>query len=1376
MSLTTPPTNLKEAIDWVIKISTENGAIKGLAEELLKLLDKDAKDVAEGVLRVMGKSLKGVVEGLKKSHSQIPSRGLQGYLSNSKTFLDTVSHYGTAVPEQRRKTFIKWLEKDATKGTGGPISTLADGLKKFIGYQGNGKPDSTGIIKSRNSYQSAYDGKQWSDVEDQKNVCAKIFLGVAPLIFYLLPFLYWKCKLPANEDCGWKEKNLNHEPLQKFMGSEAIGFKAELHESKKGSHVTTLIGSTCFKEIETAYEQGKKEAQKNLSTKTLSMEPYYATVIRHLEQSATSKPSPSTSPLSCCFAIASPFFTPNPLYIVEFTSPATPSFLGYSGLSTLAGGAYGFNLGGLGTLMSALLASPNHQVKKLLQGLEKSESNIGEDIKKVKEALGTDQNGLIAKLAEGLQQFIGYKQGGNGIIEASKGIAVSNLPVERLRDAVLGFIAEFLGQLKSLSDLKTRATQISKAITALNGGIGQGKDGFDKALQEVETALGQVSGLSSGIQQVVNAVKKVSQLRNQPTGVRHFASKVKDYFNGVLQQVEKDNEVKRASRPQELNTKVQTLKTQLGNLVTNVGSQNDAYPINVGDSSSNGQQNGLKNDIDTIYKAGSGSLTQLRKAFISLPQKTASFALSAATHTATTAFVTVLQTDYTSYYKGATWNQVSGDGNHKTCAKIFLACLPLIFNGLSYFYWKCSHDKGWKTMTLGSPEPKAFMGFTSIGANRVKSGRKGSEILSQAFGRFKEFQTAANGSTTSYADFLKKFKGNCLTTWQGSSSANDNFLSGLYLCSTSYFRHQHQKKAATARSPSSIREMLYWLMGLTVTPQFGDLLGHIDSIVPKTGLQVAVSGSSKKDEKLFADDVAGHLITTCFTATPIFSTIQGTGDSSKPWLHELFATAGFTFAYPTSGPALFSNVSNYAYALQFQLSFLYIQCRNTYTVGCGWNQCTFGQGINESSKDTVVASHICSVGCTNTGHNPPQNHSTGCEHNGCGKAGKPSPLQAFLTDKLKGFSRGHPSDPSSHLTSCSGTVCHVPMGFDGHLKGNKKTGGNLYNALGSFCGGFNTPLPQLSEKLGCLTKRTPRTLGDMFGFTWHLKGQLSATLNNITKAEWLRELKDKLPFSYQLTDDSGENLKKFVGSDHSAHQTSPADLTALHSSRCDKSDKTCGPYLYPLTHSDAATFGKPAPYASTYLSWMVYLTDDTQSGFQEFLDEFKNIDCSKTGCRYSTKTNPCSKPHQPGTHGTSAECKCESVVHCGGVLPLLYRHGFRFLSAFRLKGVGNGGDQSKRTCKAFTDQLQSVISGNPLSNLLTSIDEFLFLFRYYFLSNLSGFWTIYTGLILYTFFFLLDTLHVRSHLKLTSSHTVPPLALLTSGKPLPITKLSYIGQ
>ncbi|GIX62769.1 variant erythrocyte surface antigen-1 family protein [Babesia caballi] len=969
-------------------------------------------------------------------------------------------------------------------------------------------------------------------------------------------------------------------------------------------------------------------------------------------------------------------------------------------------GKYGGSSGDGATAITAL----TEQVKHFFEPVKVAGSGVSsEHIEKVREALSTSgsDNGLIGKLAEGLQQFIGYEGKDGGKIRPEKGIAVSNLPLERLRDAVLMFIGPFLGVLRyTHPGLKNYSTQLGEAVEACKKGLGCGKDGL-----EVFTVASVVT------KNVLEKVKNVSEIKSNQSSVNALADKVKNYFKNVLQKVENDSDLK--TNATQAKQKIETLKGHLETLVPNVGKQDDGHPINVGENGVGGQQsNGLKSYIDAIYAARTGALTQLRGAFPNNNHK--AFALSAAAYNGVNLFVTVLQTDYTSYYKGATWNQVSGDGNHKTCAKVFIACLPLIFNGLSYFYWKCSGKGGWNDMTLGSPEPKAFMGLTSIGPNRVKSGRKGEEVVSKAFKAFEEFSKCTS-NTTSYAEFLKTFRGNCLTNWQSSSNATaSNFLSGLYLCSTSYFRHQHQKKAATARPPSSIREMLYWLMGLTATPQFGDLLGHIDNVVG-TNFHVAVSGSSKTGETLSADQVTSYILSTCYTCPSVLDIIQGRvppqESNDKPWLHDLYSNSAFPFKYPSSGAALFYALSDYTYALQFQLGFFFKQCQDMYTNTCGWQFCTFGKKVNATLNDKVVPSHICSVGCSTSSHNG-GNHASGyCGHEKCGQeSSKPSPLQAFLTDNLRGFSRGHPADPSSHLASCSGSLCHVPMGFESHLRDGSVQGGNISLALKPFCGSHNTPLRQLCGALTCFSKRAPRSLGDLFGFYWQVTGQL---FNDVKKEDKdptssltgaISTLLSKLTtvksgLLYESITANVESIgSHFFGlswhchrkhnwrtdprsaskycNDHS-NSNKARDLMSLYDSECTQNSATCGKYLESLGISSGTIFANN--YAYTYLSWAAYLTDELYESLQEFLDTLNGHACK--GCQR------CSDH--------SSQCQCASVVDCADVLPHLYANGFNFKDAFSLKGM-EWQDQTKknykhetsltRSCQKFHTQLTNVLS------------------------------------------------------------------------------------
>ncbi|GIX61534.1 variant erythrocyte surface antigen-1 family protein [Babesia caballi] len=1256
-----------------------------------------------------------------------------------------------------------------------------------------------------------------------------------PVVYIGLTDLYWQCTPVAgnsSNDLWFKQQLSQNNELKKFL--MAFGYaEKDLNNCKTGQMIATRLKDAFANELWNAYNTAQPKQSPSTS-------PTYPNFLGELKKPLESKPPQLTScPLTSLYLISYYYIT-NFLYIVEPTSPASPSFADYSGTAALAGGAYGLNLGGLGTFMiehgspggshvvvgalnrliqgysiirpcrplfarssnlkeaidwilsvtgkdgqdansqgTEAITALSKQVKELLGSVEGYATGLSyQEIENVTKALGSGNDGLISKLADGLQQFIGYDPSGGTIKHNTQGIGMYNDPLERLQDAVLGFV---LGMVQNLG----KYVQNGQAAIAT---IVSGKGDFNKAVQN-ELILNPNSG--NDFKNVLNAVKKVTDFKGKSDSLSTLAGAFKEYVKKVLQAVENDTYVKRAiiTNSNDVQKLVQELNTNFENVVEQLKPLNARQPIDFGKTE-------LKQHIDKIYNGDSGTFKKLYDAVNSktrpIPNVKAKALVNAA-YVGATYSLSQLHGGYKSYYQGAVWNTSWNNGQAPEaakCAKIFLACLPLIFNNLGRLFLKCKQNKahgGWTEMQLdgkgqNGADLKNFMDLMTYSSVRLNGAMTGDNVVTQAFRNINEFTAAAFGQ--SYAEFLKQFRSTGIDKWKEDhqSATQHNFLSGLYLCSTSYFRHQHQKNAAQARPPSSIREMLYWLMGLTATPQFGDLLGHIHNVVGKD-FKVAVSGSSRNDDTLTADQVTSYVLSTCYTSPSVLDIIQGrvppNASKSEPWLHELYSNAAFPFQYPSSGTALLHALSDCTYALQFQLGFLYQQCSQLYVNTCGWFMCTFGKDVNATLTHRVVKSHICSVGCTTGAHNNSDDYNShlrsDCEHNGCGENGNNSPLQAFLTDKLKGFSRGHPSGHSGHLAFCSGGLCHVPMGFKAeNLRSEpngQAQGGHISLTLKPYCGNHNAPLRQLCGTLTCLSKRAPRSLGDLFGFMWHVNEQLAKTLGNFDGATWYGDLKNKLPFSHQLTSESGQKLKTFVGTGHSGHST--ADLSSLYSSGCKEKGNNCGPYLSPLTLSHGATFGKAAPYASIYLSWMVYLTEDFHEWFQNLLDEFNNIDCTKTECRkFKRGQQACQTPHEPGTHGTNPECSCDSVVHCGGVLPLLYRYGFTFSSLYSLSG--ETAEPHKRSCDKFHTQLSNVLSTEaPLTKLLTIIDQFLYMFRIYFFYNLSTFWTIYIGLILYTFLFLLDTLHVRSHLKLTSSHTIPPLALLTTGKAPALTQLTY---
>ncbi|GIX62551.1 variant erythrocyte surface antigen-1 family protein [Babesia caballi] len=993
---------------------------------------------------------------------------------------------------------------------------------------------------------------------------------------------------------------------------------------------------------------------------------------------------------------------------------------------------------------------------------------------------------IIKQLAEGLATFIGY-QGGT-IKHSSTGLGLPNDPRERLGDAVLGFLEGFI---KTFETFKGRSTVELQGVTSdeIKEHIGNGLTTFESAVEKM-VSLREKGG--NQIQQVVEKLKEFNKLKQQSSSLNQLAKNFKTYLENVLDQVktnQKVTEAKSKSQIQDLDTRVANVKDALVALVEAIGKQGEK-PM---DFISQGP-NGLKDEIDAINYSTSGVLKKFHEALDQkkLPGKDYPVAktLLTATYNATVNCLSQLQKGYKSYYQGVNSDQV----NNPTCAKIFLSCIPLIISNLQHLYWTCKQG-GWSTQHLNGTGQKGadlknFMDLMAFSAHWLNGGKNGDNVRNVMNTSFKDL-AAATAST--YAAFLKNLKDKA---GEYVKNPTNNPLSALFYCSKAYFQGCQAKLTQTT-PPSSIREMLYWLSGLQFAQGYSELENLIENVVTREGLDVAISGSIISNEKLTSDQVTEYIVTTCLHAQTVFSTIQAPRISNhpdEPWLHSLYSNSEFNFTYPSSGSSLLYKVADYVYALQFQFHFLYKQCEFDYENGCGWFYCKFGSTVVPNDDTTVPSSFCGSVEVASGTHRGDK----------CGiQTLNPSPLQAFLTDKLKGFRRDT-ADHYSHLAECSGSMCHVPMGFKPENFRDLSTGGHLMIALNFFCGKPNTPLPKLCHTLSCVTKRTPRTLSDVFGFTFHLTGQMFNKEKNANRDpnSYLPSILDSLilklkNFKPNLLYESLTENAKTIGSalfgfswhchwkenaltksrtgathyckDHTANKV--CDLMSLYDSECPNS--TCGKYLEPLGVSSGATFADK--YAFTYLSWALYLTDDIYESFQGFLDRFNSLTCK--GCRNDSKCTS----HASGDH--ASQCKCPSIVQCADALTVLYEYGFHFHNAFWLKGWKweankrwEKNQPNKRTCETFASQLQSVISGEPLSNLLTSIDAFLFLFRYYFLGNLSAFWAIYICLILYTFFFLLDTLHLHSHLKLTSTHTVPPLSLLTSGNPLPVTKLTYITQ
>ncbi|GIX64821.1 uncharacterized protein BcabD6B2_42560 [Babesia caballi] len=137
-SLTEPPKDLKEAIDWLALVG---GGFGGSA---------------------FGGS--GKPDKLEKALTKLP--GFGGVKTNV---------FNQIEPQ-------------------GVILKLANGLGRgFLGYDSNLEFGYNGIIQKHRGYNSSYEYCNWAEDDEFTKQCALIFLGCAVTAYYCMSYVYWRC-------------------------------------------------------------------------------------------------------------------------------------------------------------------------------------------------------------------------------------------------------------------------------------------------------------------------------------------------------------------------------------------------------------------------------------------------------------------------------------------------------------------------------------------------------------------------------------------------------------------------------------------------------------------------------------------------------------------------------------------------------------------------------------------------------------------------------------------------------------------------------------------------------------------------------------------------------------------------------------------------------------------------------------------------------------------------------------------------------------------------------------------------------------------------------------------------------------------------------
>ncbi|EDO08272.2 variant erythrocyte surface antigen-1 [Babesia bovis T2Bo] len=218
--LTQCPTNVKEAIDWVICMTGNDGChcqkpqTSGSPGECVTNV---AKEVETLILQFR----KDGDTSIKNGWPDIE------LLMNSDSGSGEISSYIEAL-----------------------IKGLGEKLSKFLGCI-NCTPKSCGKCPSGAAY---------------KKRCAKILLGCIPLIFSCLTYLYWNCSDNA-KDRNWKDCNLNSgltDALCTYLAY--IGFDNTQLNKCNGSVINTLLD--CFKELKDCIAGKKSTSQGNNKPKT----------------------------------------------------------------------------------------------------------------------------------------------------------------------------------------------------------------------------------------------------------------------------------------------------------------------------------------------------------------------------------------------------------------------------------------------------------------------------------------------------------------------------------------------------------------------------------------------------------------------------------------------------------------------------------------------------------------------------------------------------------------------------------------------------------------------------------------------------------------------------------------------------------------------------------------------------------------------------------------------------------------------------------------------------------------------------------------------------------------------------------------------------
>ncbi|CDR71597.1 hypothetical protein, conserved [Babesia bigemina] len=771
---------------------------------------------------------------------------------------------------------------------------------------------------------------------------------------------------------------------------------------------------------------------------------------------------------------------------------------------------------------------------------------------------------------------------------------------------------------------------------------------------------------------------------------------------------------------------------------------------------------------------------------------------------------------YVSVYDGASsinWDQ---ENNPETtyCAKIFLTLLQPLFDGLHELRQHCAIKAAWEHKaislteaaqhgnTITNPLGRFFQrcGYTVCSGPNKHNGelRNTAECRGGHINQKLIAEMPPQG-TTKYKLVTKEDVQDAVLhrqpqTDDAASAKQYGILKQLVNHLHAYYSVCHLPHFAARKYPCSVFDMLKWLCGLTSSTVYNDLtVNGFDVLFEKDEKETeAVTDFVVVEEKpaslpaypydITSRKLSGELAEVCHYSQDVLTCLLGNGHADGIYACE-FNTNNDGFMYPGNIDTLLCMLREILNRVYLQLHFLFQQCQYGTSLS-GWLECEYGRDVGGSSWQCNT-NQCADQKCKQIAD---QKRNQNCKlHPKCGVK---SPLQSFLEDGLQGF-LPHQIKYEKGKLECnvkghSGIQCVTPMGFAdiSHVASLTQTGQRIADVLAGFCGNQMSPLAKMCSLLNCAILSAPKTLGEMFGFYYTLLNGWDRDDKNrkAHREDAYRNAVKNANFGDPSTELDISQLFKSTAHTGTSTTHAKGDLFMLVKCNGEKAALdpvgTCGSYLQPLCGDICNMYSKE--HADKYLSWIVYLTETFYDLLSKLLEDCKSK-CGSPKSRYQQQT--CVKNCRAVVSSTKSPSlnhdeACKSIVQCQSSLPNLFKYGFYYGSASDLSGSYNNA--TKRSCKDFCKALERVLNkeenrGHVLADLVfKKLPDFLFTIRQPFIWMNMALWSLSLFYLLCVMVGRLDVLHIRSHLRIPSSHRITAQSLLAAAQVGRLAKISYL--